>query len=355
MCVIAAVDKSGKRPSPGQIDAMWQRNPEGGGLAWLDGKKVVFQKGLNLGEIQDLIKMVPQPFVAHFRISTCGGVTKRLTHPFLVQDDCPLILKGATTSPVLFHNGVWGNWEKKMEDICIRTGWKIPTGIWSDSRAMAWIASHIGLGFLEFVAQGSGQRIVTLDPVEGINLYGDWKFREQDKFWTSNDSWLGAMKKKEDKDKGGTSANPPKAGEPPTSSASNPMSETVDLRTSTRNTGTTTSGTGVQMGPVCQIIGGPKDSSGSDQGEDKGASQSESPFALQPGLSNSAKLQQLEAIWATTVDHRCRHRITRERFDALKGMYHRRKKQLAMAMRVEAAEAAAQERIEKSSTHNLVH
>lgn len=354
MCVIAAVDKEGKRPSQGQVDAMWQKNPDGGGIAWLDGKKVVFQKGLNLGEIQDLIKAVPKPFVAHFRISTCGGVTKRLTHPFLVQEDCPLILKGATSSPVLFHNGVWGNWERKMEDICIRTGWKLPTGIWSDSRAMAWIASHIGLGFLEFVAQGSGQRIVSLDPVEGINLYGDWKFREHDKFWVSNESWLGALKKKEDK--GGTSSNPPQAGGPTTtpSASPNPMSETVDLRTSMRNTGATGSGTAA-MGPACQIIGGPKDSSVCDSESKSEGSQPESPFVLQAGLSNSEKLQQLEAIWTTTVDHRCRHRITRERFDALKRMYQRRKKTLEMMLRVEAAEAAAQERIEKSSTHNLVH
>jgi hypothetical protein len=191
MCVIAFVEKDGKRPSADQIKQMYERNPEGAGIAWreADGKKkqirTIIHKGLNLEEILELSAKVPTPFVTHFRISTCGDkFSKRLTHPFVVDAESPLLLHGSISQPVLFHNGSWTNWENKILDLAIKGGWKIPEGNWSDSRAMAWAAAMAGFGILEFINEKA-----LVFGTDFIKMFGRGWTRHSDGFIVSNEFW----------------------------------------------------------------------------------------------------------------------------------------------------------------------
>lgn len=322
MCVIAVVEKDGKRPSKEHIDAFWEKNPEGAGIAWLDGKKVIFQKGLTLGEIQDLVKTAPKPFAAHFRISTCGGIYKRLTHPFIVSEESPLTLKGSSSDPVLFHNGIWPNWERRAVDICTYTGWKLPEGPWSDSRLMAWFASHVGLGIIDLIAEDK-QRIVTLNPSTGlIHMSGDWKELESDGFWVSNELWQSCMngrKKKSHK------SDPVGPAQPSSQTTSGSILNLADPRN-------TTMGPSQKLLPPVTIPG----SSSVSPDVKGGPSPAGDPFlSAGQGLSLVDRLINLEKTWHAIQTARMRHspEMGRNRFKSLKGIYHRRRDALMKEIR----------------------
>ena len=190
MCVIFVAKEA--RVTEDMVRAAFAQNSHGGGVAWreLSAKnelEVAWEKGLDLDQMIERALNMPLPYVMHFRISTVGGTIKRLTHPFPIDPAMPQWLVGRIKGNVLFHNGHWGRWKDATEGLAIRLAQKIPTGKWSDSRAMAWIASQLGLGYLEFI---EGQKIVVFgsDPDEEIQVYGDPWFTV-DGILCSNTMW----------------------------------------------------------------------------------------------------------------------------------------------------------------------
>ena len=173
MCVIALSEKT--RVTDEMVRKMYEHNGAGAGVAWREtieekGKTVVvvkWKKGLTLEETRELCESLPMPFVAHFRIPTVGGTKKSLCHPFPIEKDVRLDLEGTTKGYVLFHNGHWGDWKRFSLDTAAKNGFKVPTGRWSDSRAMAWAAAHHGLGVLEFI----DEKAITFGPQE-IEIFG---------------------------------------------------------------------------------------------------------------------------------------------------------------------------------------
>lgn len=163
MCVIALALE--KRPTENMIEAMYEANPSGAGIAWRGtaeltaGKEkgktvpvVHWKKGLDLDQVKALaLEEVALPFCVHFRIPSVGGDTPHLTHPFPIAPDSPCDLEGTTRGFVLFHNGHWSDWKKWGMDLSTSKGEKMPDGRWSDSRAMAWMAAHLGVSWLDFL------------------------------------------------------------------------------------------------------------------------------------------------------------------------------------------------------------
>lgn len=148
---------------------------------------MAWKKGLTLDEVQELIARVPMPFIAHFRVPSCGGPSEFLTHPFPIQKDVPLDIEGSTKGSVLFHNGHWNSWKQTMLDASVRGSNKLPVGKWSDSRAMAWMAANYGIGMLEFI----DEKCVVFGPKE-LELFGQhgWaKIRQEGGIWVSNKGW----------------------------------------------------------------------------------------------------------------------------------------------------------------------
>lgn len=190
MCVIFIVQE--KRPPADMVEGAFHANGDGAGCAWREGGKVRFKKGLQLDEIQDLCATVPMPYVAHFRIRSVGDASEELTHPFMINNSSPLILEGSTSSHMLFHNGHWGKWKEMLVNIAATTGSKLPTGKWSDSRAMAWIASVLGLGYLELI----DEKVVALGPLKNdLEIFGTgWIWREKEQMWVSNTSFEGGRR-----------------------------------------------------------------------------------------------------------------------------------------------------------------
>lgn len=156
------------------VKAGWEANDHGGGIAWReegDDQHVYFSKGLTLEEMIIHCAEKPLPYIAHFRIASCGGRSPELTHPFPITPEVSLDLEGRAPA-VLFHNGHWGNWKNVLVDMALKTGYELPANEpWSDSRVMAFAAARVGLGFLSLIEE----RIAVLTPKSFYVLGTGWK------------------------------------------------------------------------------------------------------------------------------------------------------------------------------------
>lgn len=187
MCVIMLAQKV--RPTEEMIQKAWDANDDGAGIAWrqLDSKgnpEVHFEKGLmEIDRVKELCAKLPLPYVVHFRVASVGGVKPTLTHPFPISKDASLLLAGRTKGGVLFHNGHWADWNSKALEAAIHSNNQIPIGDWSDTRAMAWMISIYGPGFMEFLPT---QRGVYFTP-KRLDLFVGPGWTKINEVWCSND------------------------------------------------------------------------------------------------------------------------------------------------------------------------
>lgn len=151
ICVILIATET--RPTPRLLEDAYAANGDGAGIAWREEGKVHWKKGLDLDRFKQLCADVPLPFIGHCRIASIGGVRASLTHPFPVSARVPLALEGTTTGAVVFHNGHWGEWSKELKQVILASGGKyqIPPGVWSDSRAIAFMVHVYGMGILDLL------------------------------------------------------------------------------------------------------------------------------------------------------------------------------------------------------------
>ena len=172
MCIIAYCKE--RKLNYSELINCWYSNSDGAGIAWQDKGFVHFKKGFM--ELNDFKKFYDKfdivPHVIHFRTQTSGGISKDLTHPFVLDFKNPL--EGKTRQGVLFHNGVIANWRDKLDLIayyCIGKNRRFPTGRMSDSRVMAILTKILGIGYLESI--GAYDRFLIMRPCT-VNLLGDW-------------------------------------------------------------------------------------------------------------------------------------------------------------------------------------
>lgn len=180
MCVIAIAQD--KALTEEHVKKMFGANRDGAGIAWRENGKIQWRKGLSEEDMRDLCLTVPIPYVAHFRIASCGGIRPELTHPFPITKDANLSLRGSTSGGVLFHNGHNGRWKDYLLQMAIN-GHKLPTGAWSDSRLMAWVAAHAGNNILPFFEE----KIVAFSMDDMEILGNGWTL--VDDLYVSNRTW----------------------------------------------------------------------------------------------------------------------------------------------------------------------
>jgi hypothetical protein len=200
MCVIAVVEDSDKRPSREEVTAMWESNPQGGGVAWRESGRVKWKKGLGLNEMQRLVVELPTPYIAHFRVNSCGvgGAIPQLTHPFPIEPNVSFALEGEIEGAVLFHNGHWQSWEHQAKMWLGQAGGKIrvPHGQkWSDSRTMALFAYYFGYGIFDGDPWGIDQKVVIMGPGEDdLDFFRDADWSTYHGYIISNDYWIKKVK-----------------------------------------------------------------------------------------------------------------------------------------------------------------
>lgn len=188
MCVIMVVKKD--RPSTLMMKKAWGRNDDGAGIAWREKVKnqvlVHWKKDLDESEMEHLCNTVPLPYVAHWRIASCGGVRAELTHPFPIDIKASLALEGKTSGKVLFHNGTWSNWQEAARYAAMQKSVQIPMGKWSDTRAIAWLMSMYGDGFLELLPD---QRGVSFGP-DNLDVFTGPGWVKINEIWCSNEFFV---------------------------------------------------------------------------------------------------------------------------------------------------------------------
>lgn len=200
MCVIFWVNKD--RPSQYMVEKAFDHNDDGGGGAWRttneQGEPVVeWKKGLGVKEMVRLAAELPIPYILHFRIASIGGVRDSLTHPFPINKNGSLALEGKTKGYVLFHNGHWKEWNDECRKAAVLSNTPIPMGRWSDTRAMAWLCSIYGPGYMEFMPEQKGivfgpqdMQIFDGNGWERVKTNGRDKAKDNDEgdfVWCSND------------------------------------------------------------------------------------------------------------------------------------------------------------------------
>jgi len=181
MCVIILCDKESGFPPLATLESAESLNADGGGIAWVEDNKVRYEKGINAKQIFELTKTIPLPAIIHFRIASIGKVNNELCHPFVINEEASTDLSG-TCESVLFHNGTWSEWNELCMRAVVSKGLKFPSGDWSDSRAMAWLADKFGIQILSLI--DSSNKIAVLTP-QGILKFG--RFVEVEKNLCSND------------------------------------------------------------------------------------------------------------------------------------------------------------------------
>lgn len=134
MCLIIISEE--KFPSQELFEAANEANDDGIGIAWREGNEVLWDKGIDLDELKYYQFWTKPPWVFHFRVRTHGPIGSALCHPFSIDKRASTDQFGKAEA-VLFHNGVYTEALKMMDSFKQQK----PKGVWSDTRAMAWLAS----------------------------------------------------------------------------------------------------------------------------------------------------------------------------------------------------------------------
>ena len=143
MCVIL-VCPAKIRPDRETLDACHKANPHGAGVAWRDGDRVRWSKGLDPDELEPLIAGLSGEIVVHFRWASVGEVTPKLCHPFPITASATTRLSGHARA-VLFHNGTWTDWREMLRRM---PGGRV-AGLLSDTRVAASLVDLCGIDALE--------------------------------------------------------------------------------------------------------------------------------------------------------------------------------------------------------------
>lgn len=186
MCIAIVCET--KKPSFDLLSEAEKQNPDGGGIAWVEQRGIVrFKKGLTAVQIESEIKHLSFPFFVHFRAATVAGKIASLAHPFAMRQDGKNELEGSSPY-VLMHNGHWKEWKETLASSVVNGNRKLARGPWSDTRAMAYLAAHHGMAFLELIGD---QRIATLNGEKEIRRFGSW--HEKDGMFFSNHALFSSL------------------------------------------------------------------------------------------------------------------------------------------------------------------
>lgn len=171
MCVIAICEQGLKLDNQTFRDC-FSSNHHGAGFAWMQDGDLCWSKGyMDSKSAWKKYKTICEfPHIAHFRLSSAGGICEELTHPFLITDDSPIEMEGRGQNRLLFHNGTISGWQNMLMMISFSNK-KCPEGKMSDTRVMAMAVSILGESMLD------SSKYIIATPTE-FTTYGNWEKSE---------------------------------------------------------------------------------------------------------------------------------------------------------------------------------
>ena len=131
MCILIIKPKGVLTPNEETLKACFENNPDGAGFSYNKNGRVIIKKGfMSFEKFHKAVKNIPVDSTAliHCRISTSGGKTEGLTHPYPLSNDYKFMLKTThALEPVdwekayaVAHNGVFSGLGHKtgVNDTC---------------------------------------------------------------------------------------------------------------------------------------------------------------------------------------------------------------------------------------------
>jgi len=191
MCVIS-VSIKGRKFSEEDLKKMWNANPHGAGLAWIDGSQVNVIKGLmTFDSLLEAYENVPEGAIhaLHFRLRSAGEILPQLTHPFRIDAIDKQELR-YTARQVLFHNGTVSDWRSLYFAVLSSLRKKDREKVLSmksvsDTYVVALAVYKFGDKILKHLDIGGKWLIFGPEPI----FYGSWDKDEKNGFRFSNLSW----------------------------------------------------------------------------------------------------------------------------------------------------------------------
>jgi len=183
----------GAKFSEEDLRKMWDANPHGAGVAWLDGSKVRVRKGfMRFNELEEFYREeVPKKVmhVIHFRLRSAGDVVPQLTHPFRV-DAVDVQELEYVADKVLFHNGTVSEWHSMFWSVLSLLSEEDVKRVFSVERlsdtyvVSLWVYRY-GHEVLKFCDDAGKWLVFGQEPI----FYGRWEEDERRGFVFSNLSW----------------------------------------------------------------------------------------------------------------------------------------------------------------------
>lgn len=172
MCIIATCE--GRKMTSQEVINCFKNNSDGAGVAYYteDGKIHVEKGFMTLEEFQDYYETLDVlPHVAHFRIATSGDVSPEMTHPYKIETESNLMVNGNVDCPVLFHNGVIGNYNDLYLNMLTCGMIDVLRGPINDTRVAAVMAAV----FDEEVLQSLSGKFVVMTPNGITTMWGEFE------------------------------------------------------------------------------------------------------------------------------------------------------------------------------------
>ncbi len=178
MCVILALETQKELDSLTLeiLKSAELTNPDGNGYATLINGRVIFEKGISMKSIWEKIQSgkIISPCIIHARITSMGKTTPELCHPFIINEDSQNNMKGILkdNETAVFHNGTMSDYKDLVLQTALGAGRKLPTGLMSDTRGIAYCLYSLGVEALEYIDTGFN-KFATLNS-KGLKKYGHW-------------------------------------------------------------------------------------------------------------------------------------------------------------------------------------
>ena len=193
MCVICYKPVGKNLPSKKKIKTMFNNNPDGAGLMYSDGERVIIKKGfMTLGAFNSALSDIRDrasdiPIVMHFRITTHGGTSAGMTHPFPVTDDVKKLAElEIETGLGVAHNGIISmtSYAKALSD----------TAEYVRRYMTKLLRDGVDADILDIIEESIGSKMCILERDMSAHLLGDF-IQDGNGVFYSNDSYKPASKR----------------------------------------------------------------------------------------------------------------------------------------------------------------
>ena len=203
MCVIAYFPKNSKEPSRNDLVYMWNSNPNGAGMMWIENDGVHYSKGyFDFDEFYKDFLIIKRDWnfecAVHFRIATSGGINQEMCHPFPLTSNTDKLKKlYGKANCVIMHNGILNipTPHNDLNDTCEFIINKLVPAYSKDKSFFLHFTPAKRKIFESSDLNGSNKMLFF--SLKGVEMFGNWQ--KYNDYYVSNTHWVWRKEKWENK------------------------------------------------------------------------------------------------------------------------------------------------------------